>query len=218
MVVKFKSGWDIPSNDLAYFIGVIASDGSINEYQFSINSCDIEYMFEVARILRDVFGLSASRSDYVSSSGKLTYRLWSCGKVFVESFGSERDKMYKFVKRDGEWVDFINEKFSWVWGDGFFWSFMSGLFDGDGCLSWHNMKRNILRGGSVVGVKEFKYPIASIAIYPNKSKEKIFGELKKRGFKTRIEKYQIVILGGRLETERFMSNLKCVLSRKRLEK
>jgi hypothetical protein len=206
---RFKKGWDIPSKELAYFLGALMSDGFIDKYSFvlTVDIGDVEFYSCVRRIIEEIFGLPVMMKV---QNVKYTYknvvkmkeyhRLWSSSNQFAENFG--------FSGAKGDWVVHM-EKFSWIWDDPWFWSFLGGLYDGDGCLKIRDL------GGSK------NYPIVEFAIKPNFSRMKVIGEINRRGWKSHefSQKNEVVgfyINGGRQATVEFLNKIDSVLSRKRL--
>ena len=206
---RFKLGWDVHSKKLAYFLGALMSDGFIDRYSFAltVDLNDEEFYNRVRRIIEDVFGLPTTVKRQLIKytykgvvKEKEYHRLWSSSNQFAENFG--------FHGAKGDWIVHL-EKFSWIWDDPWFWSFLGGLYDGDGCLKIRDV------GGSK------KYPRVIFAIRPENSRERIAKEIGKRGWEVHNESQDglvngFVINGGRKSTEEFLKKMDFSLSRKGL--
>ena len=202
---RFKVGWDIPSKDLAYFLGALMSDGTISKYSMAITvkEEDMEFSERVRRFIEDVIGLEMTERfvevNLKNRIGKYR-RLWSSSNQYAKNFG--------FHGAKSDWVVHL-EKFKWIWDDPWFWSFLGGFYDGDGCLKIRDI------GGSK------DYPIVEFAVKPILSREKIIDELNGRGWEVGefSQKGEIVgfeLRGGRSETERFLNAMDSSLARKKL--
>lgn len=192
----------IPSKELAYILGVICSDASVisSGAIMSVKASDAEFADEFARCMQLVFGLvpnkSIHRGSWMYKGEKLFSDYYSVGIFSVKllSFFAIRSGIECGNVRgpDNEWVDFLDEKFSWVWGEDFFWYFMGGLYDGDGNLGIYSV---------------------NLAIVPVRSKQRISDELLKRGLKPTFDKFSIHF-NGKDQQDEFLSVVKNILKRK----
>jgi len=203
---RFRGGWDVPSRELAYFLGALMSDGTVAKYSmaFVVKKEDMEFSDRFKRFVEDVIGFKMTERELriKLKEGEGVYRrLWCSSSQFAEKFG--------FYGAKGDWVVYL-DRFRWVWDDLWFWSFLGGLYDGDGCLKISDV------GGSK------NYPQIIFAIKPDDSRKKVMDELLKRGFypmefmrETAVGFY---LNGGKSEVVRFIRNIDSSLSRKRVLK
>jgi len=201
---KFKVGWDAPSRELAYFIGMLCSDGGVYRYKFELAQAqrNIEYIYEIEKIFKRLFGLPHRIfSRYIDGCKYTIFESYSV--EFLKQFGTDEDVVAGKLKHDGEWIKFVKRKFSWVFGDEFFWYFLGGLFDGDGCCS---VKKRV--GGSR------DYPVVSIAIAPKLSRDAIKMALLYRGFNFVENKTGLTLNGGVKKIDEFLNKVKNVIGRK----
>ena len=204
---RFKKGWNSPSKDLAYFLGAIASDVGVYKYTVEIvqKLTNIELCEDIKRIISEIFGMSATTS-VLEANGVEYRRLWVSSTEFLKELGTEEGIECGNIRgKDGEWIRFIDEKFSWVFeDDGYFWEFVGGWFDGDGCL--------VKRANG--------YRLVKIGVQPEESRNRMIAEFKKKGFEFSEESCrgkvsQICLLGGSYEVKRFVSLLKAKIKRKK---
>lgn len=204
---RFKEGWDKPSQDLAYFLGALCSDGHIRKYAFVIDQKIENKMFldEVNKVVGNVFGLfgkfSIERRKWIWNGvekEKDYVELRICSDQFSNNLGFCGDK--------GEWGDVLKEKFLWIFDDDYFWSFIGGLYDGDGSINGKIMEKE---GKMVV------YNVISIAIKPKRTRGLIKSEMVKRGFDVGETEHVIRLRGGSSEIDRFLNSVKCVIPYKK---
>jgi hypothetical protein len=210
----FKRGWDVPSRELAYFLGVVCSDGGIYKYSFILvqKFSNREMILEIERILEVVFGFKA-KIDHIVCNGVQYNRVSIYSSRFLKDLGDVGGiKRGNIRGLDSEWIDFILNKFSWVFKDDYFWYFLGGLYDGDGSLI---RKRVNHVGGGIW------YEI-SLAIKPLRSREKIMVELKKRGFIFSVRSRDssgrvndVGLKGGQEKVDEFLGLVKCKIKRKK---
>lgn len=119
---------NIDSNDKAYWLGLITADGTIQKdgYKVSLTSKDIELIEKFKKIINSEHAISKIESfDKRTSKIYTRYLIQVCSKEFVKNIifqGITNNKSHicEFPK--------IKEKF--------YLSFIRGLFDGDGCISF----------------------------------------------------------------------------------
>jgi hypothetical protein len=200
-----RVGWDTQSKELSYLLGCICSDVYVNSagMVLAIHPKDVVFGDEFARCAKIVFGLEPKRAI---RSGSWEYKDEKFyGEYYVVGVYSI-DLLPLFATKEGiangnvrgysgEWVDFLNEKFSWVFDDVWFGYFLGGLYDGDGSLS---------------------NGCARIAVKPQRSKDRIMCELERRGISVRYDGASICMRGSE-ESKRFLDLTKSILRRKRLE-
>lgn len=202
---RFKVCWKRKSSDLAYFIGAIASDIGVYEYTIELvqKLTNGEMCEKVISVVKNVFGFSMKKSSVVVDEVEYT-RLWCCSTEFLRLMGTAEGIVCKNIRGEhGEWIDFIEENFSWVFDDEYFWDFVGGWYDGDGSL----VRR---RNG---------YRLVKIGVKPKRSRIRMIEELKKRGFdfveeSCQGEVSQIVLKGGVDEVRRFVEMVNAQISRK----
>lgn len=198
-----KEGWDAPSEELAYILGSWCSDGTCSEYvaSWSQKQEDEEFLEKVQLCCESIFGLPVKVKD-----GEYM-RVYICS----------REMKRKVFSLDGknvckpEWGELIEKRYKWIVDDDkYFWQFIGGLYDGDGCLAVQF--RNSTKSGL--------WKKVSIGIGPVRSRNFILREMKKRGFewmetgpKGKIE--SIELKGGKEKVEEFVERVRSVLYRKR---
>jgi hypothetical protein len=193
-----RIGWDSPSIELAYVLGVLCSDAHVSSAGITLTISPTDSLFadEFARCAQIVFGLVPKKSIKVGSwqykGDKLFGEYYSVGVYSVNLLPSlatpEGVAKNNLRGVSGEWVDFLNYNFAWVWDDRFFWHFMGGLYDGDGSLRESGI---------------------SIGILPPNSREKIVQELFRRNIVCREDRWSIYC------DDLFLEHVKCALPRKR---
>ncbi len=126
---------NINTNIKAYVIGLICSDGSIDKdgYGFQLVSKDNEILEKFKEILKSEHKICKVESyDKRTNKIYVRYSIHICSKKMVEDLkkiGLNNNKSFtcKMPK--------INEEY--------FWDFLRGLFDGDGCVTGRNGKLRI---------------------------------------------------------------------------
>jgi len=211
---RFKLGWDAPSTDLAYFMGAVCSDFGVYKYHSYIvqKLTNTEMIVELKRIIYDVFGLPFYERDHFVDGVKYK-QLGICSTELLINFATDDGIKYNNVRGSrNEWVEFIDNKFSWVFDEDYFWYFIGGLYDGDGSLIRKRVSH--VNGG-------IWYEI-SLAIKPNNSRTRIIDELRKRDFIFTARSWDqnglvndIGIKGGQSEVDRFLGLVKCKITRKK---
>lgn len=200
-----KPGWNSPSEEFAYFLGAACSDAHVGRAGATmvIHPDDVAFLDEFARCATVVFGLSVVRGEKTGSwkykdvqkYGKyLSAGMYSV--LILPALATEDGVVCGNVRgSSGEWVDFLNEKFEWVWADPWFWSFLGGLYDGDGHGSEYE---------------------SAIAISPVRSREKIAEELRKREFSIRVDSRCVYVRAEKNQEgrKRFLEEIRSVLKRK----
>jgi hypothetical protein len=209
----FKQGWDIPSVDLAYFLGVVCSDMGIYRYNTVIwqKLSNIELINEVKRIFNTLFGLVPY--ERIQKVNGIDYnQVGVCSSQFLKNLGTKEAIEHGNLKYNNEWIDFLQEKFAWVFDDKFFWFFMGGLYDGDGSL----VRRKGENGRINYGI--------SLAIKPVRSRECVVSELWKRGFQFVPSSYDmngqindVVLRGGQSVIDKFLRDIECKITRKKVK-
>jgi len=207
---RFKEGWNELSCDLAYFLGAVCSDMGVYKYNVCITQklSNGEMICEVKRIFEELFGFKPY--ERINNIDGMDYRVIGvCSSEFLKNFGTESSIKKGNLKFNGEWVDFLLEKFSWVFEDSYFWHFIGGLYDGDGSLIRKTRPQGIW------------YEI-SLAIKPERSRLKIMDEMKKRGFiftpRSWDEKgivCDIGLKGGQEAVDKFLEVVQCRIQRKK---
>jgi hypothetical protein len=215
---RFKSGWDKPSKELAYFLGSICSDLGVYATHIAITQMysNAEMIDHLIEIIPKIFGLVPHKSLHkVDVNGVLTdySQLTVSSNQFLKCLGTEEGIAHGNIRGpSGEWIDFIINKFSWVFDDSFLWYYLGGLYDGDGCLA--RKKSNSMSCGI--------WHAVSIGITPEKSRRKIISALDKGGFNfveetDRGKCYQIVLRGSQDDVDRFLGLIKSRITRKRVK-
>ena len=202
---RFKRNWDVPSCDLAYFIGMLCSDGGVYKYKFELSQSPErkDFINKIAKIIEEVFGMK----HFVFESeinGKKYVFLESYSVEWLKNFGTEEDIKAGRLKHDGEWIKFVNEKFSWVFKNEFFWYFVGGLFDGDGSLLRKNYSQN----------KDVFYEVR-IAVRPEKSKRFLVKKFRDVGLDFVCSKDEMTLRGGKEKVDFFLKKVQCVLAKKK---
>ena len=206
---QFKIGWAVPSKELAYFLGALVSDGSVTAYSFSLTQDKSHEKFynRVRTIIESVFGIPVSsrvsKTSWLDQGVKKTKEL-----VVIHSCSTEFSKYLGYCGDKGDWVGVLNDRFAWIWQEEFFWSFIGGLYDGDGCLRPFSNGKGVLYGS------------VEIAITPVLSREFVRGELLKRGFEFKEARnaqgvIHKIVLNTVEEVKLFLENVDSVLSEKR---
>jgi hypothetical protein len=211
---RFKLGWDIPSRDLAYFLGVVCSDFGIYKYHSYVvqKLTNTEMIIELKIVIDKVFGLPFYERDHFVDGVKYK-QLGICSTELLSNFATKDGIICNNVRgpRD-EWIEFIENKFSWVFDNNYFWYFIGGLYDGDGSLIRKRVSH--VNGG-------IWYEI-SLAIKPVNSRTRIVDELKKRNFVFTPRSWDqnglvndVGIKGGQSEVDRFLGLVQCKIIRKK---
>ena len=218
---RFKEGWDVPSKELAYFLGGVASDCGVytSILEMSQKDDNTEFFQRMALLVEQIFGLKpllrrVKRTWTWQGVKKERYydAMYVCSDQFLKCLGTDAAIQAGNLKwRDGgDWSEFIDAKFSWVWQDEFFWSFIGGLYDGDGSLIRKNMSH--VSGG-------IWYQIG-LAVGPEIARNKLKDELIIREFQvadlgTKSKIVGLTLTGGQSEVDRFLSKVECVIPRKK---
>jgi len=135
---KIKINENLFSNinhDSSYLIGLICSDGSIdnNGYGFQISSKDIEILEYCKQILESEHKIcKISSFDKRTNKTYIRYNIHFCSKKLVDDLnklGIYNNKSFNCLMPSIP--------------DEYFWSFLRGLFDGDGWVSGYNNRYNI---------------------------------------------------------------------------
>lgn len=119
-VINNKYFNSIDTNNKAYIIGLIASDGSVkNKYTVRISLRDKHILEDINKLLfpKDIYRVTQNKSDKM-------FVLNLCSKDIVndlDQHGIYRNKTY-------------NLKYNFNIPDNFYSSFVLGYFDGDGCI------------------------------------------------------------------------------------
>ena len=185
---RFKDDWNLPSIDLAYLLGAYASDGTMTKYMFSFCQVISNNLFvdKVDKSVQLVFGLPTQRV----MNGRFM-RIESYSTEFAKKIGG---------KNKGCWIHLIN-KFIWLNDDKYYWYFISGLYDGDGCLS--RSKRDF---GTWYDVK--------MAIKPELSRKWFVESMMSRGFEFHENSwdkngvcFDVRLIGGQAKVDEFLTML-----------
>lgn len=194
-----KPGWDVPSKELAYFLGALCSDGYAGKYscEFYQKVSDMDFLDKVEKCVNFVFGLNVRRAVYVKKSssgkeGKYGY-LGIYSRELFKSLATNKAVKINNVKPNNEWIYMIDEKFRWVWNNPWKWYFISGLYDGDGCSGINSV---------------------TVAVAGKISINRLSEELEKSGFKTSIHLISLTVLGGNKKRCEFLNKLDLALIRK----
>ena len=201
-------GLKCPSSELAYLLGALCSDGCMTKYgvEWFQSRGDVSFMDEVQRCGEKVWGLRAKRARYKKSCrrgdgglfvGEYEYVRFNSRELLVNMATADGIACGNIRGSKGEWIEFIDGKFSWVFQDEWFWYFIGGLYDGDGTLK----KKGL---------------VPSIAVTPEKSAKRLVDEFGKRGFVVVWDSSSVIIHGGLLEYRRFTENVCSVLKRKKV--
>jgi hypothetical protein len=212
--VTFKTGWNVPGADLAWFLGILASDGFVDDYTFVFYQAKHrqgELSDKVKEILKDRFGLDSKYIylDTKSESGVITThsRLVCCSRMFMEEFGDDAARARNNLKDNGDWSKFVLDKFPWVLSPEYRWHFLGGLYDGDGSLARK-------KDGVVVASFASKPPACRKIIRTLLEEEGIrCAEYTCGGGEETIN--SVTIVGGREATEIFLKKIQCMLSSKK---
>jgi hypothetical protein len=171
-----------------------------------------EMIFEIKRVVEGILGLPYK--EYPVFIDEVKYNVFDIYTTeILKNFGTKEGIESKNIRGpNGEWIDFIEHNFSWVFDDKYFWHFIGGLYDGDGSLIRH--KNDRVNGG-------IWYEI-SIAIKPKRSLERIWLELEKRGFNFKPRSWDkngnvldIGIRGGQSCVDNFLELVQCKITRKK---
>jgi hypothetical protein len=203
---RFKDNWDKPSKDLAYFLGAVCSDIGVYRYKLSVVQGLTRHIFieKIKDIVHNIFGLDG-KNGIIEIKG-VKYSVFSVFSTeFLRNLATEDGLKHGNIRgSDGEWINFIDEKFNWVFKDEFFWDFVGGWYDGDGCL----VRR---KSG---------YFLVKIGVKPLRSRTRMIEEFAKKGFDFAVEfcngvGTQIVLLGGQKSVDSFIKKVRCVINYKR---
>jgi hypothetical protein len=189
----FRVNWNIPSEKLAYFLGALCSDGGLTKYTFYIaqKKDNEEMISRLKGYIWDIFGIKSKVSEV-----RRYLKLDACSKMFYENIGASREH--------GDPMYLIDEKFSWVFRDEFFWWFIGGWYDGDGSLLRKNMPQ----------MQNIFYEIR-IAVKPEYAKRRLIEEFLKKGFVFQSYEFDITLIGGKDKVDGFLSQVECAISRKK---
>lgn len=125
----------IDSNIKAYVIGILCSDGSIDKdgYGFQITSKDIEIIENIKKILKSEHKICKIESyDKRTKKTYIRYNIHFCSKKMVDDLrklGLTNNKSFNCK------MPLLKQIY--------FWDFLRGLFDGDGCVSGDNGKLRV---------------------------------------------------------------------------
>ena len=125
----------IDSNIKAYVIGLLCSDGSIDKdgYGFQITSKDIEIIENIKKILKSEHKICKIESyDERTKKTYIRYNIHFCSKKMVDDLrklGLVNNKSFNCK------MPLLKQIY--------FWDFLRGLFDGDGCVTGNNGKLRV---------------------------------------------------------------------------
>jgi hypothetical protein len=201
---RLKEGWNVPSIELAYMLGAIASDGHVSKYStYVVQKEDNKEMFDryvvyAENVLgRKVVVAKKKRSwvwNGVRKEGEYLFAEF-CSKEFSDSFGGGKAKI------SGDWIKFI-EKNKWIEDEQYFWHFTGGLYDGDGSLARKNVKGGV-------------WFEATIGVKPKKSREWLLQQLSDKGIQVTDGNDRVIVSGGQAVVDIFLSKVQCVVRRKK---
>jgi len=119
-----------PSEDLAWFLGTVASDGYIDSNgQVGLSVVDIEFRDKFAFVGTKLFGIESNRT--IRKRNKINSK-WL--DQYVATFSSRAMTDFIGNMRKDSWVDNLNQNFIWILEDNkYISSFLSSYFDADGC-------------------------------------------------------------------------------------
>jgi hypothetical protein len=201
---RLKKGWDIPSKKLAYLLGSFAADGYVGPYsvQLAQKEENKEMFARVVEFARELFGRRVAVKKRISSyvwKGEKRVKeydaMYFCSKEFFDKFKRKK------VKENGDWMSFV-ETFPWLADDEYFWSFVGGLYDGDGSLARKNYA-----GGTWYEV--------TIAVKQELPKQWLVDRLKCRGFEGAVSDSRVTLSGGQKKVDEFLGLVDCVIERKK---
>jgi hypothetical protein len=122
-----------PSNDLAYILGVLSSDGYVsknkknNRYVITLQVIDKEFRDKYGKLFESHFGVNGYYGDWNSENENHS-------RVYYFTL-SHREIHKDIGNFHGEhWHNTIMDKYRWVLDDDYFYDFLSGFFDGDGSI------------------------------------------------------------------------------------
>lgn len=213
---RFKIGWDVPSKDLAYFLGGIASDCGVyaSILEMSQKDDNIEFFKRMTVLVEQIFGLKPLVRRVKRTwtwkgvkKERMYDAMYVCSDQFLKCLGTDAAIKARNLKwrDDGDWSEFIDAKFPWVWQDEFFWSFVGGLYDGDGTLNRKN----------VVHVFGGIWYQVGIAVKPEVARSRLNSEFTRQGFSMSDDGLSLILTGGQSEVDRFLSKVECVIRRKK---
>jgi len=129
------------SEDLAWFLGCIASDGWVDPDGYvGMSVCDIEFRNRLAMIGTQLFSIVPSyteRDERIEgrSIWRRLYGVVYCSRMLLDFVGNMRKDC---------WFDTVQDNFSWILDDEkYLWSFISAYFDADGHVSSKRSHINI---------------------------------------------------------------------------
>lgn len=203
-VQRLKSGWGVSSEDLAYVLGAVCADGTVQEYNTELlQKAGNEEMFEkVCECCVRLFGKERVKisEKKVSWEYKGVKKCEVYSRVNISSKEFYRSFKVNKVKENEEWISIVNAN-KWVEEEKYFWYFIGGLYDGDGSLARKNVKSGV-------------WWEASIGVKPEASRKWLIEQLEKRRFKIGESGDRIIINGGQEEVERFIYSAKAAIRRK----
>ena len=211
---RFKEGWDVSSKELAYFLGGVASDCGVytSILEMSQKDDNAEFFQRMTVLVEQIFGLKPLLRKVKRTwtwQGVKRERFYDlmyvCSNQFLKGLGTNAAIKEGNLKwRDGgDWSEFIDAKFSWVWQDEFFWSFIGGLYDGDGTLARKSMNN------------EGIWYVVGFGVKPSKAKDMLGSMLINKGFQVYDDGKSLVLMGWQSEVDRFLSMVECVIPRKK---
>jgi hypothetical protein len=183
------------SNDVAWLLGFVYADGYVSNaaLSFSQNINDKVIIDEVRRIVETVVGgVMTVKVD------KKYVRAWSSSKMYSKLIHKESWDSISFLRM-------LENDYSWVLSEDYVWSFLGGVFDGDGSYIVYKQK-----GGSV------NYPKVSLAVSQPEAADWFMSLFNRLGFDSGFDGKQIEVRGGRDAIIRFVRQLQCVLPRKQV--
>ena len=134
----------VQSHDMAYVLGLIASDGYVskdtNHFGIDIQESDEELLYKIKRVLN----YEGDIMHYTSNGGCKASRIRVCSKTIkkdLEHYGIKPKKTFTL-----EPPFFLAPEYCI--------SYIRGYFDGDGCLSYADKEHKTI-AFSILGTKEF---------------------------------------------------------------
>lgn len=221
---RFNAGWGIPSKELAYFFGGISADGGVYSTKFELSQKldNREFFSKMVLLTELIFGLKPYTAKMTGSwvsqgiQKKREYNILRvCSNQFLLNLGTSAGIAAKNLKwRDnGDWSEFIDAKFPWVWQDPYFWSFIGGLYDGDGSLARKNQIK--ITGGI--------WYVVSFGVKPVIARTRLKDEFIRRGFSMVDSTSQnggiigIYLNGGQQKVDEFLDKVQCEIMRKKIK-
>lgn len=121
-----------PSEDFAWFVGVLCSGGYCTgkQTEFGLGVTSKEFRDEFGRVGNKIFELTPHFRFTELSKKNVNHQdqfeCWFASKKVCEWLGDFRTWV---------WADTINQKYKWISdNEKFVWAFLSGFFDGNGTL------------------------------------------------------------------------------------